>query len=99
MRWTELERATPKLAEHGRDLFRGAGVGLLGTLGPDGWPNLSPVGPYFAQGHLLFGAMSWSAKARHLLRDARCTLHSAITAPDRGEAEFKLLGRAVPADA
>ena len=46
------------------------------------------------QGHLLFGAMTWSLKARDLLSDPRCVLHSAVTAPDAGESELKLYGRA-----
>jgi hypothetical protein len=42
--------------------------------------------------------MSWSLKTRDLRRDPRCVLHSAITAPDQGEGELKLYGRAVEAD-
>jgi hypothetical protein len=42
--------------------------------------------------------MSWSLKARDLLRDSRCVLHSAITGPDNGEGELKLYGRAIEAD-
>jgi hypothetical protein len=38
--------------------------------------------------------MSWSLKARDLLSDGRCVLHSAVTGPDAGEAELKLYGRA-----
>jgi hypothetical protein len=56
------------------------------------------VEPYLTQGHLLFGAMSWSFKTRDLLRDPRCVLHSAISNPDSGEGELKLYGRATEAD-
>jgi hypothetical protein len=42
--------------------------------------------------------MSWSGKTRDLRRDPRCVLHSVITAPNAGEAELKLYGRAVQAD-
>jgi hypothetical protein len=52
------------------------------------------VEPYFVQEHLLFGAMTWSLKARDLLADSRCVLHSAATRPDAGESELKLYGRA-----
>jgi hypothetical protein len=41
--------------------------------------------------------MSWSHKTRDLLTDPRCVLHSAITAPDAGEPEVKLYGRAIEA--
>lgn len=72
-------------------------MALLGTLRRDGAPRISPVEPYICQGHLLFGSMSWSLKTRDLLRDPRCVLHSAVAAPDRGDAELKLSGRVAEA--
>jgi hypothetical protein len=71
---------------------------LLGTLRKDGSPRISPVEPYLSQGELLFGAMTWSLKARDLMRDPRCVLHSSVTDPDGGDGELKLYGRAVVAD-
>jgi len=41
--------------------------------------------------------MVWSLKTRDLLADPRCVLHSPITAPDAGEPEVKLYGRAIEA--
>jgi hypothetical protein len=66
-------------------------------LRKDGSPRVSPVEPFLSQEHLLFGAMSWSAKTRDLLRDPRCVLHSAITGHDSGEGELKRYGRAIEA--
>src|SRR5439155_2039902 len=65
---------------------------LLGTLRPDGSPRISPVEPYFARDHLIFGLMTWSGKARDLRRDPRCVLHSTISGPDAGEPELKPYG-------
>lgn len=48
------------------------------------------------QGHLLLGVMAHTMKARDLLRDPRCLLHSTITGPNNAEGEFKLHGRARP---
>jgi hypothetical protein len=95
--WHELETAAPAIAQPGRRRLELSRVAFLGTLRKDGSPRISPVEPYLSQGHLLFGAMSWSLKTRDLLRDPRCVLHSAITTPDAGEAEFKLYGRAMEA--
>ena len=95
--WHELETAAPPIAQLGRQRLERSRVALLGTLRRDGSPRISPVEPYLSQGHLLFGAMSWSLKTRDLQQDPRCVLHSAVTAPDAGEAEFKLYGRAVEA--
>jgi hypothetical protein len=98
MIWRDLEAAAPKIARLGEERFDRARVGLLGTLRKDGSPRISPVEPYLTQGHLLFGAMSWSLKRRDVLRDPRCVLHSTISDPDSGEGELKLYGRATEAD-
>jgi hypothetical protein len=96
--WRDLEETAPEIARLGKERLEQARVALLGTLRKDGSPRISPVEPYLTQGHLLFGAMSWSAKARDLLGDPRCALHSAISDPDSGEGELKLYGRAIEAD-
>jgi hypothetical protein len=98
MTWRELEAAAPEIARRGRERLDAARVAMLGTLRRDGSPRISPVEPYFAEDQLLFGAMAWSLKTRDLRRDPRCVLHSAVTAPDAGETELKLYGRAVEAD-
>src|SRR5207244_13508533 len=96
--WNELETAAPPIAQAGRQRLELSRVALLGTLGKDGSPRISPVEPFLTQGHLLFGAMSWSLKTRDLLRDPRCVVHSAISGPDSGEGALKLYGRATEAD-
>ena len=98
MSWGNLEASAPEIARLGKERLDQARVALLASLRKDGSPRISPVEPYLSQGHLLFGAMSWSLKARDLLRDSRCVLHSAITGPDNGEGELKLYGRAIEAD-
>ena len=74
-----------------------ARVALLGTLRRDGSPRISPIEPCIAEGQLLIGAMTWSAKASDLRRDPRYVLHSAVTGPDSGEGELKLYGSAAEA--
>jgi hypothetical protein len=98
MTWGDLELAAPEIAQLGKERLDQPRVGLLATLRKDGSPRISPVEPFLTQGHLLFGAMSWSSKTRDLLRDPRCVLHSAISGPDTGEGELKLYGRALEAD-
>jgi hypothetical protein len=97
MTWRDLELAAPEIAQPGKVRLEEARVALLATLRRDGSPRISPVEPYFAEGHLLFGAMAWTLKVRDLERDARCTLHSAITGPNEREGELKLYGRAIEA--
>jgi hypothetical protein len=73
-------------------------VALLGTLRQDGSPRISPIEPHLHAGELLIGAMTWSQKVADLRRDPRYVLHSPVTGPDTGEAEFKLYGSAVQSD-
>jgi hypothetical protein len=97
--WREFELAAPPISQLAKQRFEALRVALLGTLRSDGSPRVSPIEPYLSQGQLLLGAMSWSLKTSDLLRDPRCVLHSAVTAPDAGEAEVKLYGRATEVSA
>ena len=94
MNWRKFEAAAPELAALGRERFEATGVALLGTLRADGAPRINPVEPYIAAGHLLLGLLPWSKKARDLLRDPRCTVHSSVSDVEGTEGEFKLYGRA-----
>jgi len=96
--WRELEAAAPELAAAGRALFERFEVALLGSVRPDGSPRISPVGPHFLDGHLVFGIMR-SPKGDDLERDPRCVLHSAVRDGNGSDGEFKLYGRAVAIDA
>jgi hypothetical protein len=98
MNWRDLELAAPEIAEPAKTRLDDARVALLATLREDGSPRISPIEPFFTEGHLLFGAMAWTLKVRDLERDPRCTLHSAITGPSAGEGELKLYGWAIEAD-
>jgi hypothetical protein len=93
MTWGELETGAPAIARLGRERLDAAGLALLGTLRKDGSPRISPVEPHVVGGELLFGAMSWSGKAKDLLRNARCALHSVVCDPDNPDGELKLYGR------
>jgi hypothetical protein len=95
--WHEMERAAPELARLGLARLDSVRLAMLGTLRRDGSPRISPVEPCLVNGCLLVGAMTWSGKAHDLRRDPRYTLHSVVTAPDGGEGELKLHGRAAPA--
>jgi Pyridoxamine 5'-phosphate oxidase len=94
MTWRDLENEAPDIARRGRGRFEEVGVALLGTLRRDGSPRVSPVEPRLVEGHLVFGVMPWSGKARDLARDSRCALHSAVCDPDNPAGELKLYGRA-----
>jgi hypothetical protein len=94
--WRDLDAAVPRLAAVG--VARLIPVAMLGTVRPDGSPRISPIEPHLHAGELLIGAMAWSQKAADLKMDPRYVLHSLVTGPDTGEAEFKLYGSAVLSD-
>jgi hypothetical protein len=95
VRWVEFEQAAPELAELGRERFTRAGIVLVGTIRKDGTPRISPVEYYEVEGDLMLGMMWQSFKAKDLLRDPRCLVHSVVTSRAGNEGEFKLRGRAV----
>ncbi len=95
MIWKEFREAAPELASFAEERFEKAGVVLVGTLRKDGSPRISPVEPYITEGRLFLGMMWQSLKALDLLRDPRCTVHTAVADRLASEGEFKLHGRAV----
>lgn len=94
MNWAKFKKAAPKLARIAEELFERSGVVLLGTVRKDGGPRISPVEFVFLMGELYLGMMPQSLKARDLLRDPRCTVHSAVADRMAKHGEFKLYGRA-----
>jgi Pyridoxamine 5'-phosphate oxidase len=95
MDWHQFEGAAPEPARLGRSRFEATRVALLGSLRGDGSPRISPVEPYLVMRRLLIGALGSSQKARDLLRDPRCTLHSSVSNVNGSEGEFKVHGRAI----
>jgi hypothetical protein len=67
---------------------------MLGTLRRNGWPRISPCELDLVGHELLLGMMWQSPKARDLLRDDRCVLHSCTSDRNGTEGDFKLYGRA-----
>jgi hypothetical protein len=98
MNWTEFEATAPELAAEARTRFERDDVVLLGSLRADGSPRITPVEPYLVVGHLLLGLEWPTPKARDLVRDPRCTLHSARIDAESTDGELKLYGRAVETD-
>jgi hypothetical protein len=92
-----MEQGAPEIGRLGLARLNGARVALLGTVRRAGFPRISPIEPYLAQGQVLVGVMVWSEKAEDLRRDLRFVLHSAVTGADSGEGELKLWGSAVEA--
>ena len=93
--WGQFVDREPELAALGEEQFAKTGLALVGTLRRDGWPRISPVEPFIADGNLYLGMMWQSRKALDLLRDPRCVVHSTVADREGGEGEFKVYGNAV----
>ena len=93
--WQEFQQLAPKLAALGEALIERTGMVMVGTIRKDGYPRISPVEVVFTEGQLCLGMMWHSKKALDLLRDPRCTVHSATSNRDGSQGDFKLFGRAV----
>ena len=98
MRWADLERAAPRLAERAKELVVDPGVCLVATIRRDGAPRLSPVEPLLLDGDLWLSMLWRSRKAQDLLVDDRVLVHSIVTTRGGQPGEVKLRGRAVPVD-
>jgi hypothetical protein len=94
MRWSDIARHQPGLAELGRQRLLDPGVVLVVTVRRDGTPRLSPVEPFVMDGALWLSMMWGSKKAADLLRDPRILVHSVVTNRDSGEGELKIRGTA-----
>src|ERR1700760_1677595 len=94
MRWADIERAQPRLAEGLRERLVEPGVLLAATIRRDGPPGLSPVEPYLLDGELWLSMLWGSTKARDLQRDPRILVHSIVTSRDGVAGEVKLRGTA-----
>ena len=92
--WGQFAESDPALASLGKAQFGRTGLALVGTLRRDGWPRISPVEPFIADGQLFLGMMRRSVKARDLLRDPRCVVHSTMCDKNGTEGEFKVYGQA-----
>ena len=95
MRWGEFAGACPEIADRAAERFRGRELCMLGTLRADGSPRISPCELDFVGGELILGMMWQSRKARDLLRDPRCVLHSCATDRMGTEGDAKIYGDAV----
>lgn len=95
MNWSAFAQAAPELARIGQERLDRTGVVLVGSVRKDGSPRVSPCEFLITEGELYLGMMWQSRKARDLLRDSRCLVHSAILDKNDTAGEFKLRGRAV----
>ena len=94
MDWGAFAEASPELAALGRERFDRHELCMLGTLRRNGWPRVSPCELDFVGSELMLGMMWQSPKARDLLRDGRCVLHSCTSDRSGKEGDFKLYGMA-----
>ncbi len=94
MNWEAFAKASPELAALGWERFERHSLCMLGTLRRGGSPRISPCELDLVGEELLLGMMWESPKARDLLRDDRCVLHSCTSDRLGTEGDFKLYGRA-----
>ena len=94
MNWEEFSKSSPALAALGWERFSRQELCMLGTIRRNGWPRISPCELDLVADDLMLGMMWQSPKARDLLDDDRCALHSCTSSRMGTEGDFKLYGRA-----
>jgi len=75
------------------DLFQKPAFGLLATLMPDGYPQVTPVWVDLADGHILVNSASGRQKDRNMRRDPRVTI--TIVDPENWYRYLEIRGRVV----
>lgn len=97
LRWSEFAGLNPQLAAHVEERL-GRAPCYLGTVRPDGWPRVHPVGPLTLRGGSLVVTMYPSSpKGWDLRRNGRYALHAAVEDTTGGGGEVLLSGTAVEA--
>ncbi len=93
--WSEVEREVPELAAAVRASLDAHLHKVVATLRRDGAPRVSGCEATFWDGGLWPGMMPDSMKAKDLLRDPRCAIHSAPCDDEMKDGDAKVAGRAV----
>jgi PPOX class probable F420-dependent enzyme len=82
-----------KIPEKYLDLFQKAAFGSLGTLMPDGSPQVTPVWIDLEDGHLVVNSAKGRAKDRNMRRDPRVSI--AVVDPGNPYRYLEIRGRVV----
>ena len=93
--WRDFRTGAPELAGIAESRVAEDGLVLVGTIRANGWPRISPVEPLLVDGRLYLGMMWQSRKARDLLADPRCVVHTTVRSRDGTDGDVKLYGRAL----
>ena len=93
--WNDIESDAPELADAVRKRFDATLHKTLATIRRDGSPRISGTEVLFADGDLWLGSMPGAMKARDLLRDGRCALHSAPVDEELADGDAKIAGTAM----
>lgn len=90
--WNRIETEAPELAAAIRARFGANLHKTLATLRIDGSPRISGTEVVFADGDVWLGSMPGAMKAKDLLRDGRCAIHSAPVDDKLVDGDAKLAG-------
>jgi hypothetical protein len=93
--WADVEAETPELAAGVRASFDAGKHKTIATLRRDGSPRISGTEAPFYGDNLYLGSMLGAVKARDLLADPRCAIHSATVDTELHLGDAKVSGRAI----
>ena len=85
--------AVASLSEHMRRLVSGPNLGFLGTVDPDGWPQVTPVWVDVQDARILVNTVVGRVKERNGRREPRVAL--SVTARDNPWDKVDIRGRVV----
>jgi hypothetical protein len=96
--WKTFANEAPDIAGLFESRLAASGLAMLGTTRADGFPRVSPVEIAVRGGELWLGMMPGATKARDLVRDGRCCLHTATVDTHVSEGDAKVFAVATKAE-
>lgn len=75
--WSEFLRDVPDIGKVVLDVFRSHPHHVIATIKPDGSPRVGGTNVQFTNDHMWIGAMPRAYRVSDLMRESRCSIHSA----------------------
>ena len=97
--WGDFARSAPELARHVEGRLGTGRICYLGTVRPDGWPRVHPVGVNFRDDRMVVVMYPASPKGHDIRANGRYAIHCAVEDTQGGGGEVLVTGTAGPTEA
>ena len=96
--WGDFTRSAPALARHVEERLGSGRICYLGTVRPDGWPRVHPVGVNFRDDRMVVVMYPTSPKGHDIRANGRYAVHGSVEDSQGGQGEVLVTGTARPTE-